>query len=332
MKTKKFRILYQSIIALSLPVIYFYLLGGFNNSEILTGKESYDPLSVSKIDFMNLVEKKEIKPQGLCGSQAKDTAGSWIVKKIAEGQSIEFIISHDTSAPGINTFKKLSGCLEKDSTGTEILYLSSGRFVDGYTKMNEGFAADELYTGGYLKRSIDSSKADHWYLRPKMKIRTAEFSPADTRPVVSIIISDFEGQVIDSMVIKVLNFSDLNGKYDGTYTDKYLTEVERPGNSFILRNQELFRGYGTRKERFEIKVYWFGAVDVWFEKITLIDLTDKLIMEGQYLSRIENAATLQNFDCIVTAITEGRYRISNKLSLNYVLNVIDNKLKKNEIP
>lgn len=322
--------IFQAAVAVILPVVYFYLMGGFNSTApSQTEQVIIDPLSVISRDFLRYAADKKIQPTGLCGKEKSDSASSVLINRLVLSQRLDIKVIHDTShisGMGLG-FRKLYGYFEKDSGGKEIIYVSTGNYEDGRTPLQKGYIAQNVSSGKQSGTLLHSADIGSWYLKPSLKIRKADFSPADTRPVAAVVTVNFEGKVIDSTILKVRNFSDLQGKYDGGFKNRFMTEYEKPSDNFSISNREMFAGSST-SALFDIKIYWFGEVDLWLEKVMLDDEIANQLLEGQYTSKIIESSSPGLFDCVITGVCNGKYSQANSISLNYVLNIMSAHLNK----
>lgn len=147
----------------------------------------------------------------------------------------------------------------------------------------ENMQHTDLY---YFLQSADTAD---WFLKPMMRIRQTDFNVNSTTPVVAIISYNFRGYPIDTVVIRVNNFRNSSGNYEGNYTNSYTFLINN--DSLIVKGSldsnstisGLNYGYGGNEgvngfDRYNVKqckvdfrVYWFGQVDVWFDKLTVDD-------------------------------------------------------------
>ena len=128
------KLLLQALTAIAIPVVYFFLIGGFNGSrQNEQNTKPYDPLSVMKTDFVKDIQTGKFDFSGF------DTNIKYVNNKLMHFLSSQRVVfntskNYDTST-GEYYFRKVKGYEEKDSIGVNVLYLSSGNFVDGRKKM-----------------------------------------------------------------------------------------------------------------------------------------------------------------------------------------------------
>ena len=117
----------------------------------------------------------------------------------------------------------------------------------------------------------------NWTLKPVMKIKTADASGAADKPVIAIVTKAFSGEKIDSVTISTKQF--ISGS---AYTGGYISEfgsIVVPGNETAGlnkgRNPEKLAG-----SKIDFKIYWFGKVDVWFDKLITDNANGNLLFSG----------------------------------------------------
>lgn len=130
-----------------------------------------------------------------------------------------------------------------------------------------------------------------WKIKPVMKIDSNDFSPFDTTEVVAIITKNYFGNTIDSTIIRVENFKNDNNQYFGQYIDKYnlipLIVNGHTDSSNSLSYNRPAPGKDIKACKVDFKVYWFGKVDMWF---------DKMIVDDERADKLFNLDTNQNYD------------------------------------
>lgn len=325
----KLKTILETCITLLLPLVYFFLIGGFNNSrQNEQNNKPYDPLSVIKRDFVKDIQTGKFDFSGFDTNKQVINYENIKLKHFLSSQRIVFNAAKnsDTSS-GKNYFRNVKGYEEKDSSGADVLYLSSGNFVDAREKMTKCYIAQDIYGNIPISLKHDSICSSEWYLKPKIKIRKVDFSPGDTRPVAAIITYNFAGMMIDSTVIKVRNFSDLSGKYEGDFIDKYNTVNEMPGDNMQISSIDLFKNMPKNNTGLNIKVFWFGEVDLWFEKITMDDNIANVLLEGKYKEHIIKEITHEDFIYTAIMVKNNIFTKFNFTSINYVLNVMYDHLQ-----
>lgn len=145
-----------------------------------------------------------------------------------------------------------------------------------------------------------------WFVKPVMRIKQNDFNDSSNVPVVAVVTVNFKGKKLDSVIIKVKNFADDNGNYQGNYINYYnFEDPEYPLK--ISGSRELTDGlsngmidslwYQWKDScKVDFKVYWFGEVEVWFDKMIVDDewgnnlfhpvLQDRLRFESKIIEEV----------------------------------------------
>lgn len=84
-----------------------------------------------------------------------------------------------------------------------------------------GLPIDPMYEQWFPSRVSLQSPANTWYIKPRMRINTADAQANPPKDVVKIIIKDFNGDPAEEYVINTANFKYSNGTYDGAYREDY---------------------------------------------------------------------------------------------------------------
>ncbi|MBN8584960.1 MAG: right-handed parallel beta-helix repeat-containing protein [Ignavibacteria bacterium] len=142
-----------------------------------------------------------------------------------------------------------------------------------------------------LSYTYDWAPQQDWHLKPVMRIDSSIVDNSPTAPVIAIVTRNFSGTVIDSTVIKARNFASfLGGNY--IYNGQYISTfdfIQDPNTDLdILGRKDTVTGlmYGYTREnvnasQIDFKIYWFGQVDVWFDKLVVDnDIADRLFSEN----------------------------------------------------
>ena len=150
---------------------------------------------------------------------------------------------------------------------------------------NLQFAVSSTYSWGITQ---------DWHLKPVMRIDSSIVDNSPTAPVIAIVTRNFKGIIIDSTVIKARNFAHFDQGtgtyiYNGSYKDIFDFSMEALGTDLdILGRRDTVTGlmYGYTRDNVEesqidFKIYWFGQVDVWFDKLVVDnDIANKLFAEN----------------------------------------------------
>jgi hypothetical protein len=128
---------------------------------------------------------------------------------------------------------------------------------------------ENLQHSDFFGRQYDRNE---WYLKPM--VRAILTSIHDTVPVFKIDVIRFNGEIDTSIIITAFNFR-FNGSYNGEYIDNFYRSQ--------LQQNLTFSGdtlTGINKGRnwkpldscsVDFKIYTYGYVDFWFDKLTVDD-------------------------------------------------------------
>ena len=189
----------------------------------------------------------------------------------------------------------VSSWLSNDS-GRTVRYCNPGTHKAGYIceTIYENFHHNDLY---------DFVQADilEWYMKPMMRIDTADFSPTSNVPVVAIIAKSFADSTLDSVIISVRHFRNEIGQYFGRYIEKFTFEGGLDSLT-VSGGIDTGLGHGIRSDTnnyiydywewedhdsVDFEVYWFGQVKVWFDKMTVDDFYANELFRGDHDDKIE---------------------------------------------
>ena len=288
-----------------------------------------------KKEFEALTEIMNIKSDNVSGS-GKDIE---TLERLCSGN--RFVTGVERNDKGYY-FKDLSGSIESDD-GKNVLHV-----CPNVLKCPEGNAMPRIIcqdiqngvTGkSLMSEEFRSPEISSLQIKPVMRIRKQDFNVMDERPVIGIIIRDQEYKTYDTIVITVNNFSD---KYKGEYYGQYIQEFNFLGyfNSLEVSSEKVFgkdqKGSSTRAdENPDIRIYWYGQVEVWFEKLIIDDYWGYNLFSsensegGTFDFKISECSTKDNFGYILNKVKESEnINISNRLCINYVINKMYNSLQK----
>lgn len=322
----------EVIIFLLIPLVYYFLIGGFKDiSPEIKNNKPYEPLSEIKIDFVNGILSGKYDKVLLNLPARKTLSDTMSIYKMANAQRI---VIYPAITPDYDSasyfFGTVNGYTERTDNGKEVRYFSSGNYVDNKRNLEKCYAMQNIRGKIPLALKHDTTGSLEWYFKPRMKIRTADFSPGDTRPVVALVIYDQSGNRKDSTVIRVRNFSDLNGKYDGSFTEYYLTESEMPGHSLRISSEKLFSK--NKYDRFDVSIFWFGEIDLWFEKLIIDDNMANHLFLGNYMQLIKDGNGISEFLSIADMLKQKKFTPVNYTAVNYVMNLLYGNLQNINIP
>ncbi|MBS1517223.1 MAG: right-handed parallel beta-helix repeat-containing protein, partial [Bacteroidetes bacterium] len=247
-----------------------------------------EPISNYSGYIGNLME--QVKDSGLNGFY-----GRWKIERLCYGQRLEY------EAEGGN-----NGFSYSNNTGYEMT--DSGRqVVKGC--LNSAQCPETDATPRYLCQNIfenlqhgdltDFTQLDtaNWFIKPVMRIDSSVVDNNPNDSVVRIDVINYKGKVIKSVVIKARNFAkkvnDSTYLYPGNYIEIYDFIDEPIGTNLIvsgaphdtlgLNNGMKYNTWGEWKDscKVDFKVWWYGKVEVWFDKMIVDDeWGDKLFNEN----------------------------------------------------
>jgi len=178
-------------------------------------------------------------------------------------------------------------------SGRTVRHCSSGTH-------NAGYISESIYENLHHNDLYGFVQADtgQWYMKPMMRIDTADFDPNSTTPVVAIIAKRFDGSTLDSVIVKVRNFKNENDLYFGNYIEEFNFSNEPLGTDLIVlgdtinglgRGINSYPGYWQWNDSdfVDFEVYWFGQVEVWFDKMTVDDWIANELFAGEFDPFIE---------------------------------------------
>ena len=177
---------------------------------------------------------------------------------------------------------------------------------------------------------IDFSQWDlyDWHLKPVMRIDSNVVDNNPNAKVIRIDVINYKGLKIDSIILKARNFAKFNAQsgsylYPGNYINTYNFDLD-PGVNLEISGDTASGGLnnGMRQDPWEnwkdnckvdFKVWWFGEVDVWLDKMIVddhwanqlfsSDTTTKSLMESKiteevsaFTSHIEGAVGRSSAD------------------------------------
>jgi len=169
---------------------------------------------------------------------------------------------------------------------------------------NAGYLCDSIYENlqqsDFFSRQMDNG---NWYLYPTVKIKQEDYQNNPGAPVFAICIRNFKGKKsssVDSLIFYTNDFGE-NGPYGGDYIElhKHLFnallnvisgDTTISGLNYGVADTNYMHNYGLADRcKVDFKIYWYGQVDFWFEKlITLDDDGHELFYNSQYDGIIDN--------------------------------------------
>jgi hypothetical protein len=209
------------------------------------------------------------------------------IEYLCRGQRLEY-----ESEGGNNGFsyQRKTGSIITDSGYTVVHACPPGN-----PNCNEGdatprYLCDSIYENLQHGDLPDFSQAEsgNWFIKPRMRI---DSNAVDTNPedsVVRIDVFNYAGDLIKSTKIKAKNFarnvSDSLLQYSGRYLEEFDFSAEPPGTNLSVsgsydsaenglnKGMKLNEWYKWKKDcRVDFKVWWYGKVEVWFDKMVVDD-------------------------------------------------------------
>jgi hypothetical protein len=205
------------------------------------------------------------------------------IEYLCRGQRLEY------EAEGGNngfSYQRRTGSIMTDSGYTVVHACPPGN-----PNCNEGnatprYLCDSIYENLQHGDLPDFAQAEsgNWFIKPRMRI---DSSVVDTNPedsVVRVDVFNYTGDMIRSIKIKAKHFSDGSDpnqifNYGGSYkTDFWTDDSLSVSGSYDSTENGLNKGmklnewYKWKKDcRVDFKVWWYGKVEVWFDKMVVDD-------------------------------------------------------------
>lgn len=225
----------------------------------------------------------------------KDLKGIYSRTKIfrlGEGQRLIYEISgsgSNTINDGFSYQNVMSNTYTIDS-GRTVLHAKTWPSAN---QNSAGWLCKNIYENVQHSDYINGKDKGDWFIKPMMRIDQSDFDETDTTKVVAIVVNDFNGDRLDSIIVKVRNFRNSNNEYFGNYIDEFNFQNEFPLIDLTISGTDL--NYGNtghiHSSMIDFKVYWFGQVDVWFDKMIVDDDMGDLLFEGDFDDEIQDEVT-----------------------------------------
>jgi hypothetical protein len=200
------------------------------------------------------------------------------------------------------------------------------------------YMCENIYQNLQHSDLLDWQEGDkgNWHIKPMMRIPQ---NTPDDRPVVRIDVVNYHGDIIDTIPLRAMNFK-VGGSYNGQYTDKFIFDQNADSLKVSGRYDTtggLSYGYDGVKNncKVDFKIYWYGQVEVWFDKMTIDDNTaNRLLCDnlcGNYDDKIADLSSPENFAYVINIVKEQKFTYSNIEPINHVLNVMYNRIQSQAI-
>lgn len=209
--------------------------------------------------------------------------------------------------------------------------------ISGYNPA--GWLCKDIYENLQHGDLINFNQADtlEWKIKPVMRIKATDYNVNSTIPVIAIVTKNYSGKRIDSAIIRVNNFRDGNGNYSGNYIENYqFLDGPNSDSLKISGSRELSSGLSNGmidsnwtewKDscKVDFKVWWFGDVEVWFDKMIVDDHWGDKLFSTEMDCKIRDGATMGNYHELLKRIRNDKnIRSSNYPCINYVFNKMYN--------
>jgi hypothetical protein len=336
--------IYKLLILMLIPAMYYVLVSGYlvsNEENNTTANNTAGPTVTAPKDFVLSIYNGNIAytPDSMWVLQ--QTAGSNYglyydrckISQLCYAQRLVYEIAPNGGSSTVNDgfcYRNCTGIYEEEPDGRTVLHACTGNCINT-APTAAGYLAQNIYEN--LQQNIIiqfnpilGSDRGTWYVKPMLRIKQSDFRNDDTTPVVSISVYNPKLERIDSIVIQVRNFSDRSGNYSGAYQDSYMFEIAK---DLQFTGNDLFNGYESKKSSTwpDVKIYWFGLVDTWFDEVTIDDRLADGLFEGRYDYHIIRETTPEVFIMTALKVKGHEFRESNYKSVNYVMSVMYDKLK-----
>lgn len=323
--------------------IHIYDVIGGNGTEYGTNRFGYFN--------QNLTPGQITEIQNLTGDiSAEDLKLYWERVKISRlcyAQRLVYEVSQNNSTTNYGfCYQNCNGQYMTDS-GRTVIYT-------GLPENNsQGYIAENIYEnmqhGDLADWSPQYADADIWHMKPMMRIDSTIVDSNPDANVVRIDVINFRGQPVKSVTIKAKNFGTFDiglneYLYGGNYIDKYFFElginlqVSGDTNRFTdatgLNNGMLKVPWNEWEDscRVDFKIWWYGTVNVWFDKMTVDDRDANGLFDQRFNCHITDETTPELFLLTGIYLNEGKFSVSNYPAVNYVMNVMYNYLENSALP
>ena len=246
-----------------------------------------DPLTSNQIqNVINLMT--DIENRDLKGFYARTK-----IFRLAEGQRLEYEVSQSGSTTVNDGFCYQNVMNNTFTTDTGRTVLHAKTWPADYPD-SPGWLCYGIYENMQHSDYINGKDKGNWFLKPMMRINQNDFDSTSATPVVAIVIKNFDGSRTDrdSIVIRVNNFRNENNRYFGNYIEKYnfafgIDSLQKIGDTSSFGINHGNNG-NLESSQIDFKVYWFGLVDVWFDKMTVDDEIGDKLFKGERDERIQD--------------------------------------------
>jgi hypothetical protein len=281
--------------------IHIYdVIGGNNGTEYGTNRFGYfnQNLSTGQIaEIQNLTGDISGENLKLYWERVK-------ISRLCYAQRLVYEVSQNNSTTNYGfCYQNCNGQYMTDSGRTVIYTGLPGNNSQGYIAQN---IYENMQHGDLADWSPQYADAGTWHMKPMMRIDSTVVDSNPDANVVKIDVVNFRGQPVKSVTIKARNFAHFdigNGYlYDGRYIDVYDFALD-PGTDLTVSGDTTYNSAGLNDGmlrypwdqweancRVDFKIWWYGTVNVWFDKMTVDDRDANILF----------APSPANFDAIIT--------------------------------
>jgi hypothetical protein len=238
--------------------------------------------------------------------------GRWKIERLCYGQRLVY------EAEGGNSgfsYTNNSGYVTTDS-GRQVVKACLNTAQCPETDATPRYLCQNIYENLQHGDLIDFTQLDtaEWFIKPVMRIDSNIAHNNFNDSVVRIDVINYSGKLINSFVIKAGDFLN-NGNYSGKYISKYqfpLTVTgecyDTTGLNYGMRNDTGFGGVEWRKWKdsckVDFKVWWYGKVEVWFDKMIVDDYWGNELFSG-----IDDYKIVEEVSAFTTPMGKGSFFI-----------------------
>lgn len=227
------------------------------------------------------------------GNQLNGIYGRINIEKMCYGQRLEYEVSNigsTTLNDGFCYQTIMSNTHTTDGSRT-VLKPVPGTHTAGILCQNifENFQHTDLY-------DFVQNDAGTWFVKPVMKIDSSIVDTDPQKQIVKILITNYQGDTVNTIILRARNFRDANGNYNGNYIDKYRFDLNVDSLQVSgKRDDTLGLGYGISpnyweweaNSKIDFKVEWLGQAEVWFDKMRVDDELANQVLNGDFNDRID---------------------------------------------
>ncbi len=231
------------------------------------------------------------------------------ISNLCYAQRLVYEVANGSGHIDVNNgfcYQNISGLFETEPDGTTAIHAC----VNPEECNNQNWDAIPQYICSNIYENLQHTDLPNfrpqirdvwdWHLKPRMKIKQADYNPNDDRPVVTITPVRFDGSAMTPIVVRINNFGNDTFNYNGEYQEKFrfnnnIDSMWIPGNETngLNKGRADYPWWEWDANcHVDFKIYWHGNVDVWFDKLTVDDFR---------ANKLFNPDILQNYDPYLNA-------------------------------